>query len=80
MKGTNVSERVTAILAPHGGGTAHQLRHWAGTRWYQVSRDLLATATLMGHANPKTTMGYARFDLEKAGVKTVQMVDLPKFD
>lgn len=77
LKGHNVSERIADVLAPHGGGSAHQLRHWAGTRWYQVSRDLLATAELMGHANPKTTMGYARFDLDKAGVRAVRAVELP---
>jgi integrase/recombinase XerD len=40
--------------------TAHQLRHYAGTAWYEASgRDLVTTAALMRHANIQCTMGYA---------------------
>ena len=44
-------------------GTAHALRHWAGTSWYRASgHDLLTTATLMRHASVDTTMIYAALD------------------
>ena len=38
--------------------TAHQLRHWFGTRAYAASRDIRMTQELMGHASPNTTAGY----------------------
>ena len=43
---------------------AHLLRHTAGTRFYQVSRDLHATARLLGHTNINTSAIYAKMDLE----------------
>lgn len=43
---------------------AHLLRHTAGTRFYQVSRDLHATARLLGHSNINTSAIYAKMDLE----------------
>lgn len=43
---------------------AHILRHTAGTRFYKVSRDLHATARLLGHANVNTSAIYAKMDLE----------------
>ena len=39
--------------------SSHQLRHRYGTAVYRVSRDLLLTQQLMGHASPTTTAGYA---------------------
>ena len=39
------------------------LRHTAGTRFYRASRDLHATARLLGHASPSTSAIYAKMDL-----------------
>lgn len=46
--------------------SAHSLRHWFGTKTYQASKDLRLTQTLMGHANPNTTAGYAAADMGQA--------------
>lgn len=57
-----VSEATRAYL--HGCGfpvTAHQLRHWFGTRAYAASKDLLVVQELMGHASPSTTAVYTRW-------------------
>lgn len=43
---------------------AHMLRHTAGTRFYKASRDLHATARLLGHSNINTSAIYAKMDLE----------------
>lgn len=43
---------------------AHMLRHTAGTRIYKVSRDLHATARLLGHSNVNTSAIYAKMDME----------------
>ncbi|MGK0618741.1 tyrosine-type recombinase/integrase [Meiothermus cerbereus] len=43
---------------------AHMLRHTAGTRFYKKSRDLHATARLLGHTNVNTSAIYAKMDLE----------------
>ncbi|MCX8087673.1 MAG: tyrosine-type recombinase/integrase [Meiothermus ruber] len=43
---------------------AHMLRHTAGTRFYKLSRDLHATARILGHANVNTSAIYAKMDLE----------------
>lgn len=42
---------------------AHMLRHTAGTRIYRVSRDLHATARLLGHSNVNTSAIYAKMDM-----------------
>ncbi len=42
----------------------HMLRHTAGTRFYKASRDLHATARLLGHSNINTSAIYAKMDLE----------------
>ena len=50
----------------HGLGiaaTAHQLRHWFGTRTYATSdHDLVLVAEIMGHASVTTTQIYADYD------------------
>lgn len=49
-------------------GTAHSLRHFAGTAWYRASgHDLLTTATLMRHVNVDTTTIYAKISPERPG-------------
>lgn len=42
--------------------TAHQLRHWAGTSWYGVDRDILSTQRLLRHASVSNTQVYADVD------------------
>lgn len=52
-------------------GTAHALRHWAGTSWFRASgHDLLTTATLMRHASVDTTTIYAALDPERPAAVT----------
>jgi integrase len=46
--------------------TLHQLRHRFGTMAYRSSLDLLLVQDLMGHADPRTTAGYAAYDNAKA--------------
>jgi integrase len=47
-------------------GTAHALRHWAGTSWYRASgHDLLTTAQLMRHASVTATQVYAAVSPER---------------
>lgn len=46
--------------------TAHQLRHWFGTRSYQACQDVLAVAGLMGHSNTASTAVYAKFSQKVA--------------
>lgn len=46
--------------------TAHQLRHSAGTSWYEASgHDLLTTAALLRHASVQTTQVYAQMGGER---------------
>lgn len=62
-----VSTAVSAHLRACGlSDTAHALRHYYGTAVYRVSRDLRLTQTLMGHASPVTTAGYAAAAMEHA--------------
>lgn len=46
--------------------TPHQLRHGAGTRWYQDSHDLRLVQELLGHSSPNTTAGYTQYSNEDA--------------
>lgn len=75
--GHGVGDRIRRALRDQGHtGTAHSLRHWAGTSWYRQSRDLLATAQLMGHSNVNTTTIYAKYDTEH-GATIVAKISLP---
>jgi len=38
--------------------TAHSLRHYAGTAFYQATKDLYATQQFLGHSNSETTEIY----------------------
>jgi len=42
--------------------TAHSLRHYAGTIYYQLTHDLYATQQFMGHRDSKTTELYMHVD------------------
>lgn len=46
--------------------TMHQLRHRAGTIFYQTSKDLRLTQEFLGHRSVVTTQGYTRIDLDDA--------------
>lgn len=57
-----VSQQIGAFMRSCSvDASAHQLRHWFGTRSYQACQDVLAVGALMGHANPATTAVYAQF-------------------
>lgn len=58
----NVSRLTSVYLTDVGiDATAHQLRHWFGSRVYGQTLDLRATQELMGHASPTTTAIYTAF-------------------
>ncbi|RDI94946.1 integrase [Meiothermus sp. QL-1] len=59
-----ITQHYQAIGLPSRYSGLHMLRHTAGTRFYRTSRDLHATARLLGHASPSTSAIYAKMDLE----------------
>jgi integrase len=64
-----ISKTVGAFLHGLGiDGTAHQLRHSAGSLWYATSGyDLLTTAALLRHHTVNSTQGYAQIDQRRPG-------------
>lgn len=62
-----LSQQVNRHLRAVGvRGTAHGLRHTAGTEFYRASgADILATAALMRHAKVDTTMVYAKLNPDR---------------
>ena len=66
-----ISRYINLHLPP--GTTAHQLRHWFGTHFYREERDILLTAEVMGHANIKTTEGYAAADTTRAAAVVARL-------
>ena len=60
MTGDALDSAVNRALKDIGSkATAHHLRHYFGTQFYRSTRDLAATAAVMGHSNIQTTRGYA---------------------
>ena len=59
-----ISQHYVALEFPSRYRGVHMLRHSAGTRAYKVSKDLHATARLLGHSSPATSAIYAKMDLE----------------
>ncbi len=59
-----LNQHYRALGFPERYYGAHMLRHTAGTRLYKKSRDLHATARILGHANINTSAIYAKMDLE----------------
>lgn len=58
-----VSVDTAAYLRSVGvNATAHQLRHWAGTSWYGIDHDILATQRLLRHVSVSNTQVYADVD------------------
>lgn len=61
----------------HGLGisdTLHSLRHRFATRTYQQTPDILIVGALLGHADPKSTSGYAQYSDPRA-VLAVRALD-----
>jgi integrase len=72
-----VSERINDHLRVCGiAGTAHALRHRFGTKLYEVTRDLMLVATVMGHTSTETTMGYVRISPHAAALPVEQISKL----
>jgi integrase len=64
--GRRVSHAVNGFFRELGSDvTAHQLRHWCGTRAYAATGDLRAVQGYLGHASPATTAIYAALDPER---------------
>lgn len=57
-----VGKLVAAVMPEHW--TMHTLRHRAGTRWYQVDRDVFTVQDLLGHSSPATTRVYVQVPRE----------------
>lgn len=74
LTGHAVGDRMREVLGK--GGTPHQTRHWAGTQWWRESHDIRTVAELLGHANPQTSMVYAKFDVER-GAAVANAVKVP---
>ena len=74
-----VSQKANDYL--HGLGitsTAHQLRHWFGTRLYSTSQhDLLLVRDLMGHSSVTTTTVYAAWDRDDAHAAVAALSPTP---
>ncbi|HEY5025390.1 MAG TPA: tyrosine-type recombinase/integrase [Acidimicrobiales bacterium] len=67
LRAHNVSHLTNDFLSGLGiSATAHQLRHFFGTRIYQSTRDIRLTQELLGHAKVSTTALYAACDQTKA--------------
>ncbi|MCW2674766.1 MAG: tyrosine-type recombinase/integrase [Frankiales bacterium] len=56
--------------------SAHQLRHWYGTKLYRLSRDLILVQQLMRHSSPKETIAYAAL-LADDGSRLVAQLPVP---
>jgi integrase len=60
MSADHVGAVLSRLLGP--GWSGHSLRHRYASRCYQRSHDAFAVMALMGHADPKTTLGYCAVD------------------
>jgi integrase len=64
-----------------GGKALHGLRHYAGTKAYQATTDLLRVGKFLGHSNPETTARYAKTLLagfDESYVEEFRLVLLPR--
>ncbi len=67
-----VSGEINTYLRSEGiKATAHQLRHWFGTRLYDRTRDIRLVQHLLGHADISTTAGYVALVPDQAAVEAV---------
>lgn len=62
------------------GVSLHRGRHWFGTQIQRLYKDLRVTQQAMGHADPRTTAGYALVvaDQVTAAVAMLPRLDVPK--
>lgn len=62
-----ISTYVARYLMSLGiSATAHQLRHWYGSKVWAATKDIRVTQELLRHADPKTTASYAAWDRDLA--------------
>jgi integrase len=78
-KGALTAHRLSGYINEHldacgVGVTAHQFRHSFATTVYRLSHDLLMVQALLGHADPRSTAGYAAWDTRDAA-KFVFLLD-----
>jgi len=59
------------------GVSLHRGRHWFGTQIQRLYKDLRVTQQAMGHANPRTTAGYALVVAEQVSAAVAM---LPRLD
>lgn len=77
MRPWNVSHGVNTYLHQIGvEATFHQFRHRFATDVYAATRDLRLTQELLGHADPRTTAGYAAWD-QGAATAAVEQLTVP---
>ena len=58
----NISRMIAVYFDDLGiDATAHQLRHWFGTKTYKACSDLRVVQELMGHSSPSTTAMYTAY-------------------
>jgi integrase len=60
MSADHVGDVLSRLLGP--GWSGHSLRHRYASRCYARSHDVYAVMALMGHADPKTTIGNCAVD------------------
>ena len=69
-----VSKKINRYLESLGlEATAHQFRHWFGTRSHAKGKDLRLVQQLMGHASITTTAGYVGWSNQEASNVIDQM-------
>jgi integrase/recombinase XerC len=69
-----VSREISLFLRSVGiDATAHQLRHWFGTKTYQACRDIRVVQELLGHASPTTTAIYTAFSRDDAAAAVMAL-------
>lgn len=75
---STVSIETNAFLHSCGiAATAHRLRHWSGTAWYEASgHDLLTTQRLLRHVDVSNTQVYADVDPTRPA-EVAALVSLP---
>lgn len=77
LPGYRISQLANHYLHSLGiSATLHQLRHWAGTKFYVATRDARATQEFLRHASPASTAIYTAVDREitAAGVELIPRI------
>jgi integrase/recombinase XerC len=77
MRPWNVSHGVNFFLHSIGvEATFHQFRHRFATDVFAATKDLRLTQELLGHADPRTTAGYAAWD-RSAATAAIEQLKIP---